>query len=1064
MTKMARSPAMCLAVCLTLAFISRPVRAETPLHRPVEVNFDGVSIESALATLGERADVRFEYDADLVRGLHPVTYQAEDQEAGRVAMRVLYPRGLELGEMRGDRVRIVKRDPFDEQRPRREENYEFARKPAITRDGDRVTISFETAGWCDVTVAIEDEEGAIIRHLASGVLGPNAPEPFQWNTKDQRVVWDGKDDAGVYIDDKDAVTVRVSLGLKPRFERTLFWSPERRAGNVQALAAGPDGVYVLDTGRGVDHIRSFGRDGSYQRTVYPFPADKIEEIPDLMWQTLPDGPTIPVKPNSHQTTMLKSGNFPNDYSREEGRYLGRGDTKYGKIAWSGRSLAVAGSHLALSGMRFNRLAADGTSGGLPLYGSDVANRRDREYQVGRRHGVTHTNTFVPQRAALSPDARWLYLTRRVEVMVGGFQTSAHWDGHDVQRVNFADGGKPETFLGSEEAGDERGQFKKPSDVATDPEGRIYVADHGNHRVQVFTADGEWQQSIDVKYPAQVSVHQRTGEIYVFCWPMPRHGRAINYTTGGGRNPENLPPYGDVPPTHTRLHKFAPIEQGSDPLAAWSLPIIPSRGRRGHARNYADIDSWAEPTTIWVSPGEGSMPRGQRPLASRSTRTNILVLREAEDSLEIVRNFYQEAERAVIRTWYPPHQRPRLYVNPTNGMLYVGEGTSIEGKSFQQVVRIDPRTGGLRTIDLPLNSEEMAFDRDGHIYLRTRDLITRYQPDTWREVPFDYGEEREREGYSDGGGDRSTEVISGATFPGNRGWHQGGMHVNARGDIVIGALYEVDPLSRAEDGRVHEGEHFEPRMYPGRRYDPGGRFGGMMVHILDRHGQMVHADAVPGLGVMQHGVALDADRQVYLLAQRTRAYDGEASWNPLSGTLMRLTPGQNRFLSAFGSPVTMESPPARSPDLLRGRTWVEGAHWFYGGAGWSAYNSPAPATCSCHNSRFALDYFDRSFTPEVARYTVGVVDSQGNLILRVGQYGNVDDGMPLVKDGGPPNPRSIGGDEVALFHGAYLATHTDHRLFIADAGNARIVSVKLDYHTNETVHLKEVPDVSVDHQE
>jgi hypothetical protein len=68
---------------------------------------------------------------------------------------------------------------------------------------------------------------------------------------------------------------------------------------------------------------------------------------------------------------------------------------------------------------------------------------------------------------------------------------------------------------------------------------------------------------------------------------------------------------------------------------------------------------------------------------------------------------------------------------------------------------------------------------------------------------------------------------------------------------------------------------------------------------------------------------------------------------------------------------------------------------------------------------------------------------------------VDDGKPLVAAGGPPNPRSIGGDETALFFPAYLATHTDRRLFIADAGNSRIVSVKIGYITEEKVQLKDV---------
>jgi len=147
---------------------------------------------------------------------------------------------------------------------------------------------------------------------------------------------------------------------------------------------------------------------------------------------------------------------------------------------------------------------------------------------------------------------------------------------------------------------------------------------------------------------------------------------------------------------------------------------------------------------------------------------------------------------------------------------------------------------------------------------------------------------------------------------------------------------------------------------------------------------------------------------------------------------------------------------------------------YGGVGFCV-----PGACVCWNSRFDLDYFNRSFAPEPLLCSVAVLDSAGNLILRVGRYGNVDDGIPLrIADrglrnedagtggsaGGPgnpqseiPNPRSLGGDEVALAYAGYVAADTDRRLFIADAGNARVLSVKLWYHTTERVPLREVPD-------
>ena len=90
------------------------------------------------------------------------------------------------------------------------------------------------------------------------------------------------------------------------------------------------------------------------------------------------------------------------------------------------------------------------------------------------------------------------------------------------------------------------------------------------------------------------------------------------------------------------------------------------------------------------------------------------------------------------------------------------------------------------------------------------------------------------------------------------------------------------------------------------------------------------------------------------------------------------------------------------------------------------------------------------------FSVGVLDANGNEILRIGQYGNVEDGLPLVREGGPPSPRSIGGDEVGLMHPQMLAAESDRRLFVSDLGNARIASVKLEYRAEEKVALRNVP--------
>lgn len=77
---------------------------------------------------------------------------------------------------------------LDEFKVKREEIFDFAQKPNVTREGDKVTISFETKGRCDVTIAIENAQGEIVQHLASGVLGTHAPPPFQKGTLKQTVV------------------------------------------------------------------------------------------------------------------------------------------------------------------------------------------------------------------------------------------------------------------------------------------------------------------------------------------------------------------------------------------------------------------------------------------------------------------------------------------------------------------------------------------------------------------------------------------------------------------------------------------------------------------------------------------------------------------------------------------------------------------------------------------------------------------------------------------------------------------------------------------------------------
>jgi len=928
---------------------------------------------------------------------------------------------------------------LDEFKVKREAVFDFAQQPVVTRAGDKVTIAFETKGFCDVTVAIENPDGRIIRHLVSGVLGPKAPPPLQKSSKQQALVWDGKNDQDVYVDDQDSCTVRVSLGLKPQFERTLFWSPKKRIGfSYPTLRAAPEGVYYAESCE-VDQVRLFDHQGNYVRTVYPLPADKVDKVQGLKLHSfVQDGKTLPLKRGYCQATLLTCS----------------GSDEYGAPGIN--AVAAANNRVALVNLKLNRLAPDGSSGGLPFEGPrvDIAVPQDA---CGFGHKAVE---IAPLSAVLSPDGKWLYLA--------GYEFGSSWGGNmdwmnGVWRMPYAEGTRPALFAGSlkpgvKNGGTANGQFRTATSVACDAQGRVYVGDYMNDRVQVFDADGKHLKSIPVAKPASVSVHQKTGDIYVFSWML------------GNR----LIPSAEFKVEATMTH-LGPLENpavksacplpllGHQPTLSWNV--------HGGVHHRVELDSWTDKPTIWILNGKvGSGWAGGGGWAAAKeildqnqdawTGSNVRVFEEVDGKLVARQNFAEDVKKAVVRLAPPILWRQRLYVNPATGKLYVAEGDSGVMKSVNQLVEISPDTGKIQLVDLPLGAEDLCFDLNGMAYIRTDTLVARYDPTTWREVPWDYGEERK--GHSYGMGARGADLISALPTPGHRSfsfWHLGGIDISPKGHLVVttcnGAGMEPPAKSRNSEAKFdYAGKGYVPTIYPGR-----ARWG--EVHIWDKHGKLIGADLVPGMTHL-NGIGVDREDNLYMLTASRRLIDGKAADSRLgydaSCALLKVPPGKAKVISSSGTvpiPLPVEGQPKRPADLAANTGgvsgWVEGAAWFYGGVGFGA------GGCVCWNCRFDLDDFSRSFAPEPLHCSVAVLDSAGNLILRVGQYGNVEDGKPLVPAGGPASPRSIGGDEVALTYACYVAAHTDRRLFIADAGNARICSVRLGYHTEEKIRLKNVRD-------
>jgi len=61
-------------------------------------------------------------------------------------------------------------------------------------------------------------------------------------------------------------------------------------------------------------------------------------------------------------------------------------------------------------------------------------------------------------------------------------------------------------------GKEPGQFNTPHSIATDARGNVYVADRGNHRIQVFDGDGKFLRQFTIDVPVPLNAKPAIGKI------------------------------------------------------------------------------------------------------------------------------------------------------------------------------------------------------------------------------------------------------------------------------------------------------------------------------------------------------------------------------------------------------------------------------------------------------------------------------------------------------------------------------------------------------------------------
>ena len=909
--------------------------------------------------------------------------------------------------------------PYDTHCTERENVFEFTKKPTVKTVGkDKHEITFAVKGYCDVTVGIIDGEGKVVRHLGSGVLGRNAPPPFQKDSLEQTVYWNGKDDLDVYVRDLGKLSVRVMLGLKPEFHKRLGMThPKALSGVVWGLAAGPDGVYVFMRSGGHVSWRKYDHDAKYVKELYPpsgtLPPEKLGGMGYIEYE--------PGK-RAVQAPDVPSGMW------HYGAWLPKGLDSVRRC-----KPAVVGGRIYLlsSGWGQGGRKSRATLNYLHYFNTDGST----EYAgvVGRPWIASRSHSIHPHLAA-SPDGKRLY--------AAGLHGSGSFGGAPSMPalVGGPSAGKARArvIVGSPDGkrvGSDNRSFNNPVDVACGPKGRVYVADKLNHRVQVFSPDGAYLRTLKVKSPNLVDVHRKTGTVYVV------HGSRVKRRM-----------------SVSRITRFSPFP-GLEEERHWD----------GISAAVCALDSWSARPRLWVSGRTSGASKRHFAdtdgLSGDVKATGGVRLRVYEDTgteLKLISDFEREVRKAVGSD----------YMEWTGGIKYpvVCDPVAERAYYYNRWV-FDLKTGklvGQTATPFDLRSG-LAFDKKGYLHLhrqgRDQKFLIRLDParlvdvrrrehrvKRYAEVPYDYGVQAA--GYAG--------VLASPTTDDK--YYSWGMGVNPRGDVTVLHMYKHSPranvpgaitraafvkwLAARRKERMQEYVESLPTK-------PDIDLVGGAIWTFDATGELKDKLAVNVGGYRTNGVNVDEDGFLYFTNGRLRYVGGKPflrgrggnfggppylAWNrsPFTGTHIKAAPRRAKFV--VRKPVIAGAgPPKRPPDLSNcgeggnypgpaGDTWAEGVEWMYAGA------SPIVSYhCSCMDMRACLDWYKRSFVPEMYRHSVGILDTNGNLICHVGRYGNLDD------------------KGVVMTRGAYVSA-TDNYFVVADWGR-RLIAVKLNYHAEETARIR-----------
>lgn len=804
--------------------------------------------------------------------------------------------------------------------------FEFSEKPKVVKQDKGYVISFASKAKCDATVAVVDKAGRVVRHLASGVLGDNAPAPFQKRSLSQKLVWDGKTDDGKPA--PAGCKVKVGLGLKFTAERNIGYHPAafadyRGKTTLRGLAVAPDGTLYTFAD---EQVKCFDREGKYLRTVIPWPGD------------LP-------KKKMAGLRLLKT--TYGDYSVDAG--------------WKGplAEFALRGvPTLTPDGKKIVLLSAFKRGVAVKLIGVDGSIKKGASLPLTARASCV----------AVSPDGQTVYfgcgrngvLKKAMADLRAPAKRPRRWKGLTL------DG-----FIKGEDSG-------TVAALVCDKAGNIYVADSTGSRIQVFNPAGSLLKSLPVPKgkkpektlrgyingrPVALAVDSKSGAVY--CAVISRLNKWSKFSA--------------------TLVKFGSLD---DPTVKASLNLFGPKGGHTGAFRLA-VDSTGDKPLVWVARG-GSILRITDKGTSFEQSGSIA---PPKGTIQIQDGIY----RLIV-----DRKREELYVSWT--------GRRIDGHWY----RFDGKTGKLDTRFKDFAATDLAIGPDDLIYIRVSfygRYVVRFDR-KFNMVNFPKGRPLPLQRITKWIARQKPTCLS-VGGGGSNVWTSG-FTVAPNGDIWVAA---------------HEA-NFKGGIAWVKKNAPWAGKRGEFVEVYTPNGSLKCIDAVVDTGVPT-GFRVDREGNLYIVEPNpiNKAY-GTKRWPFL---VTGQTP--NDFRAWGKGPGALIKFAAREGGKLpigkmNGRAPV-GMLWGYDGVSGVCGHS-----CGCLHTRWDLDSFGRAYLPFMQLYSIMIVDANGNTIMRLGRWGNID---------------SDSGNNIGLVQVKAIAA-SDNAVYIADTGNKRILKAALGYEVEETIDL------------